>query len=287
MVEPAAGVARQAQPALGAEQVHELVTRFTGEFMPNLDGHRFDPDGFVRKMDTHLEVTGLRPHGGREDEPGLTEVVVEHVMEQRPAVDHVYYFVNPADHTLGWSVFTPALRDEMLERGYTQLHMTHLSRDHRLLPPAVVAPTPPEGDPAAPPEGAPQRSTVKVPTVNPKIKRGKRDDSAAKQIVDWFEQQVQIDGQTYSPMYRWSKRARMDACFGHSNSSVAQEFWKRCLIYIYIREALNDPPGSITLSYSDLREIALNNNNIAGAPGEGGGDAWDRAKTIAKRMIRE
>ena len=44
-----------------------LVDRFAEQFMPDMK-KAFDPDGFCRKMTSHLESAGLRPEGGREQE---------------------------------------------------------------------------------------------------------------------------------------------------------------------------------------------------------------------------
>ena len=70
----------------------DLVERFKTMFkkLPR-QVKTFDPDGFVRDINAHIETAGLRPEGGREQEPGVAIVNVI----SRPAYDKTRFAVDP------------------------------------------------------------------------------------------------------------------------------------------------------------------------------------------------
>ena len=87
----AAGRASASKQPFGKGELRELVARADEDWAPD-PRKTFDPDAHVRKYNAHLESSGLRPEGGREDEPGVSVVTVEN---RPPWGPDVFFFIDP------------------------------------------------------------------------------------------------------------------------------------------------------------------------------------------------
>ena len=217
--------------------------------MPPVETQRFDPDGLMRQYRAHMQIVGLARD--QEDEPSaVADVPV--VLEQRPAVDHGYFSMDP--RTFGvpgqkprlHCVYTRALHDVMIEKGFVPCTCTFHDRDITALPDAI----PLAGRVAEMEVDEVDLDVVRIPDREPAMSRKKTGPTAASEIVGWMEQVVQVDGIKYSPMKEWSIDVRAE-----NFATDHPQFYKRCLAYVFVR-SLEPPPHQILLGYSDLRTQA-------------------------------
>ena len=177
----------------------------------------------------------------------MAEVPV--VLEQRPAVDHGYFSMDP--RTFGvpgqkprlHCVYTRALHDVMIEKGFVACTCTFHDRDITALPDAI--PLAGRIDEVEVEEV--DLDVVRIPDEEPPMNRKKDGPTAAAELVGWVEQVVQVEGIKYSPMKEWTVSVR-----GPNFNKEHKQFYKRCLAYVFVR-SLGVPPHQVFTKYSDLR----------------------------------
>ena len=174
-----------------------------------METQRFDPDGLMRQYTAHLQIVGLAR--SQEDEPSaVADVPV--VLEQRPAVDHGYFSMDP--RTFGvpgqkprlHCVYTRALHDVMIEKGFVPCTCTFHDRDITALPDAIpLAGRIDEMEV----DKVDEVDVVRIPDKEPAMSRKRAGGpTAASELVGWMEQVVQVDGIKYSPMKEWAMDVR-------------------------------------------------------------------------------
>jgi hypothetical protein len=257
------------------------------------EGMTFNPEGAMLVYQAMMAGQGLENHAELN-----TGCVVN--VTHRPAFDVMFFFVDPSspwDNLKGFTCSTMKTRDELRALGYHQVSMSHLPADPRHLPAAVVPlpPTSAGAQPAAPnssqpaagsaPAVVPPLELVKVPVGLPAIQRGADAPTAARQLTDWFEQGVTIDGTKYSPMWRWSKEERTAQKFDSAKHS--NELRKRSIVYIFIRGQDLDP-NTIKETYGVLRttaEKAITKDKILSPAEHSNLSGWAWAASIAREYL--
>lgn len=242
----AARAASTAKPPLGKNDIAGLLARFDKDIMPPLHRERLDVDSLMRLWANKMDVHGLLSEF--EDEPQTQQWVID----SRPDVDHGYYCVDP--RTVGIAgvtgalhcVYTRPLYDRMLLDGYMPAGCTYHARDERLLP----APVPvsermqyQQQETAAVPE------PVTIPDSEPAFSKCRDAITAAQQLVQWMEEAVTVDTVKYSPMKLWAPEHRSS---GFTGQNKHQQFYKRCLTYVYVRN-LEVAPHLVTDGWGKLR----------------------------------
>ena len=285
----AARAASTAKPPLGRNDIAGLLARFDRDIMPPLHRQRLDVDSLMRQWAAKMDDHGLLNEF--EDEPQTQQWVID----SRPAVDHGYYCVDP--RTVGIAgvpvalhcVYTRPLYDRMLLDGYMPAGCTYQARDVRLLP----APVPvgermhyQQQETAAEPE------PVTIPESEPAFSKRKGAITAAQQLVQWMEEVVTVGELKYSPMKLWAPEHRSS---GFTGKGQHQQFYKRCLAYVYVRH-LEVAPHLVTDGWGDLRSkpaAAIQKKELVvpewvaalKAVGDGrlGTDSWAWAKRVAEQ----
>ena len=251
----------------------------------------------MRKYNAHLESSGLRPEGGREDEPGVSVVTVEN---RPPWGPDVFFFIDPGSMSGTGPAIAKAARsqadaDYMVDAGFRELDMTLLSRGSR--PTCVIQTDPVAGNTAASATSTASAAHVStrkaeivpLPPTLPKCDTKRDAPTAAEQVVGWMEASVMVAGTQYTPMWRWTKQSRAFALCGWTKPT-RQEFGRRIQMYLMVRTG-DVTPGQIDLSYSALRAAALQAckdgavEKLATDKEEDTADWFDTAAAMAEKTL--
>lgn len=215
---------------------------------------KFKHETVLSGLKEHMRSHGLQKEQDQPAGGGPTVVI------QRPAFDHVKFFIAPGDPAsetrLAYSVPSRALATQMVQRGYERLNVIHLPNDDSALPAAVAAQTRgPAGSLSDDPEPPPAR--LLVPTKVPDIDRAANAPTPAAQVVEQVELKVKalVDGTrtVYSPIRLWTQAARKEAKFESNQSTPLAA---RCKIYLYLRRIVTGEPSELQQTYDALRTAA-------------------------------
>ena len=231
-------------PPLGKRQLEQLLERFSSRstWLPS-SVKQLKAEDVRIKWTSHLEASKLlktrecvasRGRAGCSDDSSM-------IVVQRPAHDHVKFFVNPKDlgvvpiADLELYGVPKELRPQMLAKHYVEIYPKMLSGDsHVRALPECVGRTTAAADVEAVPTGSEPSPPVelKMPNTMPPWKGSM---AAAPLLIQWFERvvvEVMPNNSTiaYSPMRLWCspelrKQHRIDPT----------KFSQYCKAYVYLK----------------------------------------------------
>ena len=264
--EPVAGPATALGklPPLGKEDLKRLVERFgaLGFHLPkNID--KFKPEDARIIYNQHLQAWGLV----RRETPHARGPIQPRVFVMRPPMESCKYHQDlstaklrellelPHAERAGalpiWSSAAPAVNAQVRARGYAQQNLVYMETDEALPPVLPTVASDDDDEEEREEEGAapaaPARLTL--PHTLPPLPKGK---PAAAQIVQTFEEYVQVDGASFSPLRLWTVEARKK--MGAEMMAQTTSFGRRAHLYLYILSRGEDP-AQIIETESALRKL--------------------------------
>ena len=283
-------------PALGKKDLTRLVERFgaLGFHLPK-DIEKLNPEDARILYNTHLQTWGLTIR----DTPLARGPLQPRVFVTRPPMETCEYYQDLSNAKLRellelpraeragklpiWSSAVPAVNAQTQARGYVQQPLVDMETDAALppiLPPAESADDDDDDEQEEEEEGAPPAAPAQLslPATLPPLPKGK---PAAAQIVREFEEYVEVDGVSYSPLRLWTLEARQKK--GAAMMKQTSNFGRRAHLYLYILSR-NEIPAQILEKESKLRALMVAWKKDLGAEAEKNAD-FDAAVKAADDRI--
>ena len=259
----AARAGRASSDRAPARDVPELLDRFQQDFGSicperTKKGFKFDPDQAARLMDSWMQIQGVTPAGRVEQEPSSNTVVVTN----RPVWGDVSIWVDPGSveaamggaNLKGYVVSTPAQAQDAKRQGHWFLDPRHLpmntsqeiekaGRRPRALEPAAEPAAEPEAEAEPEQDAEPDAEPNAEPTLPSSLPKPNKDADATTEIVDWFENSVEVEGVAFSPMKDWTAELITGA---HWQAGVRDKLNRLCVAYVVIKSNLEIAAGAHT-----------------------------------------